>query len=116
MEQNRQRSAVITKIQIRYKHNYITKPSKDTGTEIKYNITQARNRPELLEQHFLNKQIHMQYEHKKTTTENWNHAIRIVHDALQHVYPEIKTNNNKQIWNLKGYEYATQEEKENTNS
>jgi len=116
IEQNRQRSAVIMKIQLRYKRNYFTKPSKGTGTEIRRNITQARKQPELLEQHFLNKQIHIQYEHNKTTTENWNHAIRIVHDALQHVYPEIKTNNNKQIWNLKGYEYATQEEKENTNS
>ena len=111
MEQQRQHSAVITKIQIRYKHNYFVKPSKATGAEIKYNIAQARKQPELLEQHFLNKQIHIKYEQRATTTENWKRAKQIIHEALQHVYPAIKTTNNKQIWQLPGYEQATPGEK-----
>ena len=49
----------------------------------------------------------------KTPTENWDRARKIHRDILQHVYPAT-TNNSTRIWELKGYEQATHEEKGNT--
>ena len=74
MEHHRQRSAVKIEIQLRYKRNYFTKPPKETGTEIHYNITQARKQPELLDQYLQDHQIKINYEQNKTTTENWDNA------------------------------------------
>merc|ERR1712105_44170 len=91
-EQNRQHSAIIMKIQLRYKHQSLAKPPPETGAEIKYNIRQARKQPELLERHFPNKQIHIQYQQNKTATENWNDAKQIIHEALKHVYLAAKVN------------------------
>ena len=87
MEQNRQHSAIIMKIQVRHKHNYFTKPPKKTGTEIQYDIKHATKQPELLEQHFTNSQIHIEYENAKTTAENWGRAKQIIHGSLKQVFP-----------------------------
>ena len=38
----------------------------------------------------------------------------MIRKALLHVYPVIKQNNIIQIWERKGYELATENEKENT--
>ena len=49
--------------------------------------------------------------HKKQQLKTGKTQKKIIHDAIQHVYPAIQINNRQQIWNMKGYEHSATEEK-----
>ena len=55
--------------------------------------------------------IHIKYDPNKTTAANWKYDKQTLHNSLLNVYHINGQNNARQIWEQKGYEHATTEEK-----
>ena len=114
MEQQRRHAAIKLEIQLRDKDDISKQLPPDTGTDITYNLKHAMKKPELLEKYMHGNRIQITFGDTKTTTENWEIAKNTIRKMLLQVYPIAQDNHQRQIWENKGYELETTEEKGRT--
>ena len=90
MEQQRQHAVVKMEIRLHFERNFFQKTPTETGTDICYNIKQEIRKRELIAQHMGKNHISFKYQSNISTEENWNTAKQIPHEALTHVYANVK--------------------------
>jgi len=67
-DQKRQHATINMQICLHFAKGILQKTIRETGTEVRYNVKQARMMPELIEQHITGNQIQFTYTDKKFPT------------------------------------------------